>query len=590
MYLVGTAGHVDHGKSTLVKALTGVDPDRLVEEKRRSLTIELGFAHYIDDDNRVVGIVDVPGHERFIRNMVGGVWSLDVALLVVASDDGWMAQTEDHALVLKGMRVPSILVALTKIDCVEREQRERVKAQIEERYKALFSKEPTIVEVSGETKEGISLLKSEIKSLTQRPKLSNWPSALFVDRSFTMAGHGAVVTGSLRGAPLHRGDEITLLPKNLKGRVRSLQNFTKEVESIPEGNRVAIGLQGISESDIKKGDCITTQKEDFEISNEIFALLHPLYDDRPITIKNQSRVEIASGTWHDYCSFQYINNSIVRLKTDALHPWYYKEPLLLIQPGSSTIKAFGEVLSGRKLSKRELSELVLHTPFLSKIENREYLYLLLNNFALLPNLTKESLSIANKSFEKLNRWWIESSLKERLLTTLSKRLAKEESVALESVKHLPPYPASLIGELVELLIEKGELTLIKGVVHLQREKQRALRESELTLLKNIEAQGYTGYETKRVSKIEKQIVATLLKENLVIIIEGTYLYTTATYQKMVGLILKGKAIGEEFTIQEAREHLSLSRKYMLPLLNQMEREGYLRRIGDLRRVMKLISP
>ena len=112
----------------------------------------------------------------------------------------------------------------------------------------------------------------------------------------------------------------------------------------------------------------------------------------------------------------------------------------------------------------------------------------------------------------------------------------------------------------------------------------------MTLLKNIEAQGYTGYETKRVSKIEKQIVATLLKENLVIIIEGTYLYTTATYQKMVGLILKGKAIGEEFTIQEAREHLSLSRKYMLPLLNQMEREGYLRRIGDIRRVMKLISP
>jgi selenocysteine-specific elongation factor len=263
-FILATAGHVDHGKSALVKALTGTDPDRLPEEKARQITIELGFAQLIldgpDEQRLHIGIVDVPGHEDFVRNMIAGVGSIDLALLVVAADDGWMPQTEEHLQILTYLSVKRAVIALTKSDLGKIDN---VSSQIREQLRDTAFAHSRIISTSVRTSEGTKNLRNVLVAelSTMQPQRDLGKPRLFVDRAFTLRGIGTVVTGTLTGGQLHRGQSIVVQPQNFEARIRSIQSHGSELESAQPGMRTAINLPDVEIGDapgrIKCGDVIS---------------------------------------------------------------------------------------------------------------------------------------------------------------------------------------------------------------------------------------------------------------------------------------------------------------------------------------------
>ncbi len=261
-FILATAGHVDHGKSALVKALTGIDPDRLPEEKARQITIDLGFAELNvvgpEEQRFHIGIVDVPGHEDFVRNMIAGVGSIDLALLVVAADDGWMPQTEEHVQILNYLRVQRGVVALTKSDLGGIDV---VAEQIREKLRDTRFARASIVPTSIRTGEGIDSLKDALATelAMSEPQPDIGKPRLFVDRAFTLRGIGTVVTGTLSGGSIRRSQDVLVQPGNVSARVRSIQNHGRNVEIAQPGMRTAINLPDLSigENGIQRGDIIT---------------------------------------------------------------------------------------------------------------------------------------------------------------------------------------------------------------------------------------------------------------------------------------------------------------------------------------------
>src|SRR5229473_6806432 len=258
MYVIGTAGHVDHGKSSLVKALTGTDTDRLPEEKARGITIDLGFAFLEEPGGLTMEIFDVPGHERFIKNMLAGVGGIDLALLVIAADEGVMPQTREHLAILDLLQVQHGLVALTKRDLVEPDWLELVADEVGQTLKGTALEGAPILPVSSTSGEGLpELLAAMAECLRQVPeRIDRGQPRLPIDRVFTLTGFGTVVTGTLIDGSLHLGDEVEILPQRKRSRIRGLQTHNRKVELAPPGGRTAVNLAGVTLEDVRRGNVI----------------------------------------------------------------------------------------------------------------------------------------------------------------------------------------------------------------------------------------------------------------------------------------------------------------------------------------------
>ena len=256
--IIGTAGHVDHGKTLLVKALTGIDTDRLKEEKKRGITIELGFAHLDWPDGTQAGIVDVPGHEKFIKNMLAGAGGIDLAMLIIAADDGIMPQTVEHLDILTLLGVKDGLIVITKADTVDPEWLEMMQEEIREKTEGSFLEGKPIVAVSAYTGQGIPELKEMLRKLVQEAeeKSLRIPFRLPVDRVFSVEGFGTVVTGTLIEGAINEGDLAELVPSGVQTRIRNLQVHGKNVQTAYAGQRVAINLANLKKTDIQRGDCV----------------------------------------------------------------------------------------------------------------------------------------------------------------------------------------------------------------------------------------------------------------------------------------------------------------------------------------------
>jgi selenocysteine-specific elongation factor len=293
--IIGTAGHIDHGKTSLVRALTGVDADRLPEEKRRGITIDLGFAELDLADARI-GFVDVPGHERFVKNMLAGAHGIDAVALVVAADEGVMPQTREHFDITRLLGVARGLVVVTKTDAVEAELIELVREEIAELVKGSFLEGAPVVAVSSRTGEGIDELKETLRriALDAAPRSSEWIARLPVDRSFTMRGFGAVATGTLVAGEISEGDELDLLPAGLRARARGIQVHGRATKRARAGERTAINLGGVEVSEVERGTTLApagrlrpTQIIDARV--EVLA-------SAPRPLRSRARVRIHAGT------------------------------------------------------------------------------------------------------------------------------------------------------------------------------------------------------------------------------------------------------------------------------------------------------
>jgi len=303
-YILATAGHIDHGKSALVRALSGSDPDRLPEEKKRGITIDLGFAH-LDlnspdgTSTYSVGIVDVPGHEDFVKNMVAGVGSVDCALLVVAADDGWMPQTEEHFQILNYLGVRHGVVALTKADLAEADVELAIE-DVRDHIAGTSLESAAIVPVSSLTGEGIEELKSELAAaLAQTPPPRDvGKPRLAVDRVFTLQGIGTVVTGTLSGGTLQKGQTVALQPGARKARIRSLQSHSREIDTAPPGARTAVSLTDAAREDVARGDTLTLNRLG-DTADTIDVLLSRSTNSPRRPIKNNARIRVHHGSGNE---------------------------------------------------------------------------------------------------------------------------------------------------------------------------------------------------------------------------------------------------------------------------------------------------
>jgi selenocysteine-specific elongation factor len=270
MTVIATAGHVDHGKTSLVRALTGVDTDRLAEEKRRGLTIDLGFAHADD-----LSFVDVPGHVRFLRNMLAGVGGIDACLFVVDAREGWMPQTEEHFEILRLLGVPTGVVAITKCDLVDPTQVDEVEALIRYRCAGSFLDGAPVVRTSITDADSVDLLRRFLEAIPARSTMPTTRPRLWIDRVFAAPGAGTIVTGTLIDAPLGRGDEVEVTPGSMRARVRGLQTAGREVEVAPPGTRVAVNLAGVAHGDIERGHQII-KPDEWWLADTFDSTLHVL--------------------------------------------------------------------------------------------------------------------------------------------------------------------------------------------------------------------------------------------------------------------------------------------------------------------------
>lgn len=330
--ILGTAGHIDHGKTSLVRALTGIDTDRLKEEKERGITIELGFAHLELPGDIQFGIVDVPGHERFVRAMVAGVGGMDLVMLVIAADEGVMPQTREHLEICQLLGVRKGLVALTKCDMVDEDWLHLVTEEVRDYLAGSFLEEAPIVPLSSKTGAGLEDLKTTLGQLAAEvhEKSVDGPFRLPVDRVFTVAGFGTVVTGTLLSGAMAVGDEVEVLPSGLTSRVRSIQTHGRKSEQAEAGQRVAVNLQGIDYADMARGDVIVPRGV-FRTTRTVDARLDFLAS-APRELKHRATLRLHSATYE-------VSAQAILLEGDTLAPGAsafvqlrLKSPVLLL-PG-----------------------------------------------------------------------------------------------------------------------------------------------------------------------------------------------------------------------------------------------------------------
>ena len=343
--VLGTAGHIDHGKTTLIKALTGVDCDRLKEEKERGITIELGFTSLTLPGGQEISIVDVPGHEKFVRHMVAGATGIDIVALVIAADEGIMPQTREHLDICRLLRIKKGLIALTKIDMVEKEWLDLVKEEIREFTKGTFLEESAILPVSSLTGEGVPDFLTEVERLAAEVEERS-PEGFFrlpIDRVFTMKGFGTVVTGTIISGKVSIGDPLEVLPKGLEAKVRGIQAHGKSVGSATAGLRTGVNLQGLEKVVIDRGN-VLVQAQTLKptlLVDIVFQLLPGVA--KPL--KNRARVRLHVGTIEALGRAILLDREEVKPGEEAYLQVRIEEPIVALPGDRFVIRSYSPILT-----------------------------------------------------------------------------------------------------------------------------------------------------------------------------------------------------------------------------------------------------
>jgi len=604
MYIVGTSGHIDHGKTSLIRALTGIDCDRLPEEKEREMTIDIGFASIDYPKFGTVSIIDVPGHERFIRNMVAGAWGVDLALLVIALDDGWMLQTEDHFRVLQLLGIERIIVVINKTDLGDQEMIEIVKDEVRERLGDTKYSEADIVPVSSKNGTGIDQLKETI--VANLRKLSKAPDSdkpyLFIDRVFSPRGVGAVITGTLKNGVFLDNDNVIVLPQKREVKIKKIESHYKELQEGVPSQRTALNLSNITKDELKRGDIIC-RNNFFTETDDIIAKISLMADHRKI--KNNTYVEILAGTdsvnaklimFHEQESYD--GDVLVRLRFDAKTNFYPGESFILTTPGGYRIIGGGTVIVPRYIpSEHKKNFKNLHKAL--KTDNTGEIVLF--NIAVNGSANKErifsSLPGSKKSIERI----ISELESEKKILILGDIIFYPEyyQAAASAIKSTLK---SLLGpnmkeisdrsgvnfEICALLmkgIQKEETLIEKDGRYFTVESvtEDTLPESKKKILEMIKKNAGDGIELDKIrDDIQKKEIGDLIKLNFLVSLDGNIIYHKQVYEKMKKSILELFDTRDKVTVSDAKDAVDLSRKYIIPLLNRIENEGLIKRLGDFR--------
>ena len=586
MYIIGTSGHVDHGKTLLIKALTGTDTDRLPEEKKRGLTIDLGFAHFPDRNGIEVGVVDVPGHEKFIRNMTAGAWGIDLALLIVAANDGWMHQSENHLRVLHAMGIQKILVVVTKSDIADKTRIAEVREYAVEAVLEETGIRPASIVVSAVTGSNIEKLRElildELKTL---PHSESGEPLLYVDRVFTVKGSGLVVTGSLRGGVIRKNDKLVLLPQNSIFRVRNIQAYDSDLEEIQPASRTALNLTGDGNKLIKRGCCLTTEESGFSTETEIIIRVSAKY----YKIRNHSEIELALGTAHTIGIIHFIrDSSCARVIFHEETAVIWGQPIVVILKGGSKIIGRGHIVWKGKTDtvKRALTARIVDEPdFQICKTHRIKLELEIHGY-FLKKTAEAKVYEQDLGAVVCGSYLVSKSMFKNISESIIELAGTTGGISPGELPGKISRPDNFAKALCTVLIKRNEIHNRGGIFFKTNSNNSQISALSKKLLADIDAAGKAGFDlSKNQIKGAAAEIRQLARAGMVVTLSETLIYSERVYNSICKDILEGLTSGDTFDIAHAKNHTGLSRKYIIPLLNRMEEKKLVVREESMRRVL-----
>ena len=617
MYVIGTAGHVDHGKSVLVRALTGIDPDRLQEEKDRGMTIDLGFAWLKLPGDQEVSIVDVPGHERFIKNMLAGVGGIDLALLVIAADEGVMPQTREHLAILDLLQLKSGVLVLTKKDLVDGDWLEVVAEDVKDTVRGTALEGSPLVACSAITGEGLDELVSvlEQKLAETPPKRDIGRPRLPIDRAFTIAGFGTVVTGTLIDGSFSVGQEVEVVPGKLRARIRGLQTHRQKVERALPGTRTAVNLSGVAADDLLRGQVVAlpdslppTAALDVRL-RAISALRRP--------IRHNARLSFHSGASEVWGKVRFLDRDELGPGEEGWAQIRLDEPAAVLNGDLFVVRDANDTLGGgqvveahgrrhRRYDRRTLdalSSLQEGTPeerLLTLLEQRQPL----GQSALVGQLDlpeEESLkllaclveagdvvalgggplgdgatlftrdaftALGDKAGRAISHYYAEHPL--RLV------MPKEE------LRNRLRLPSRLFSAALKRWLEAGKLTETAAGAGLPGHEVKlsaAQQASADAFLRDLDA---NPYAPKSESRPDEELLAYLVERGRVIVLGDGVAFSDAAYREMVERTVAHLQQNGRVTLAEVRDMFGTSRKYAQALLEHLDAQKVTQRVGEER--------
>ena len=629
--ILGTAGHIDHGKTALVKALTGIDTDRLKEEKLRGITIELGFAHLVLPNGITVGIVDVPGHEKFVKNMVAGATGIDVLALIIAADEGVMPQTREHLEICTLLKITHGLVIITKIDLVDKEWLELVRDDISAFLAGTFLKDAPVVEVSSETGEGIEELIATLDELTQKVP-EREPGSFFrlpIDRVFTMKGFGTVVTGTTISGHIQIGNEVTVYPKGIKSKVRGIQVHHREAPSVSAGLRTAINLQGLEKETLARGD-VVAQKDSLRPTYMVDTVLDYL-ESAPKKLKNRAKVRFHCGTAE-------IISTVIVLDKDKLSPgetcfaqFRLERPTVVLAKDRFVIRSYspiraiggGLVLNPLPTKKRRFSkdttqeltilsqgsdkqivEQIIKGSRLQGLSRADLCFLTNHSSKELDPLIDELLSdaaiiqseIENEVFVHAQFY---TMAKEEIVSILGdyhrrfplkKGLLKEELRSKMGSNIKEKLFNQVIDDLIReaaIVREKDTIRLKEHKIELLEDQEELRREIEEVYLKSgLEPPYFRDLDKKKIDQGAKDLLEIMVKDGILIKVKEDLYFHKKAIEALRGRLIDFVKSKGEITTPELKEITGVSRKYTIPLIEYFDKIQLTVRIGDKRILRK----
>jgi len=615
LFVIGTAGHVDHGKSSLVQKLTGIDPDRFKEEKERGMTIDLGFAWFALPDGQEVSVVDVPGHEKFVNNMLAGVGGIDLALLVISADESVMPQTREHLQILNLLDIRNGIVALTKTDLVESDWLELVKVEILEELDGTRLQDSDIVPVSSLTGEGISdlisVIEDNIKSAGQKPDVGR--PRLPIDRSFTITGFGTVVTGTLVEGQLAVGQEIELFPSGLKGRIRGLQSHKNKEEVVFPGTRVAANISGVDHSDVKRGEVLSLP--DMLFNSEAFDVRLQVLNDCPFDLKHDSNVTLYIGSSEVGAKLRLLEGNVISKGESTwaqIKPIY---PIPVLKGDFFVIRSNTDTLGGgvvvdvqARRHKRKSAQVMERLETLKDGSTNDILLNIIESeqpvrlstiepLILVDRMQLENIIeglISNKELfvtrDEVNAGYIFtqqgwSSMKEKSLAILSNFHLKSPSrqgIQREDMRSQMGLESASFDDVVYvlskdlILIEEGSFIKLVGHEPVLDEKSKRDATDYIGKLSETPFSPPTGLD------ISENVVSYLVNTGEVVNVGQGIIFVTSAVDEMIAYVRVTIIDKGEVTVGDVRTQFGTSRKYVLAFMEYLDQQQITRRVGDAR--------
>ena len=637
MHVIGTAGHVDHGKSRLVFALTGIDPDRLPEEKAREMTIDLGFAWLTLPSGEQVGIVDVPGHIDFIKNMLAGIGGIDAALFVVAADEGVMPQTREHLAILDLLHVPAGVVALTKVDLVqEPEWLELVQEEVSELLAGTCLADAPVVAVSARTGEGLQQLLEALDAVLRNapPRRDLGRPRLPIDRVFTVAGFGTVVTGTLSDGSFEVGQEVEIVPGGVRARIRGLQTHKRKIERAVPGSRVAINLSGVRTEQLRRGQVVTlpgllrpTQLVDVRLR---------LLPDASSPLKHSQEVHFFCGAAEVVARTRLLDAEVIPPGGEGWVQLRLREPVALVagdrfivrQPSPSRTLGGGQVVNPhpRRRHRRFRPEVIARLETLARGRPTDILLQTLQErepagareVVAASGLEEkaaigaldELLSTGQVSFLGVseaaasaaqavagNRYLVSAAgwdqLTERLRGVLADyhrqyplRLGMPREELKSRLQPRRPWPGRLFNEIMSRAAAEGIVVEAEGLIRTADHVVRFTPEQQArvdALLSSFRAQPYTPPSVaEAIASVGPDVLQALIEAKTLTRVSEDVLFLTETYEEMVERVLAHLRAKGSITVAEVRDMFGSSRKYALALMEHLDERRVTRRVGDER--------